>query len=73
MRTGKALVAAAAVIAALGLAACGGGPPKPSVDTCATAIEAHPHANTMDPACKGLTASQLWEATTVAMAHGARG
>jgi hypothetical protein len=70
MRTGKAV--AAAVVTALALTACGGGPPKPSVDTCATAIEAHPHAAKL-AACNGLTASQLWEATTVAMAHGARG
>jgi hypothetical protein len=71
MRTGKAL--AAALAAALTLAACGGGPPKPTVDTCATAIEAHPDSAAYPVMCKGLTGDQLMKATAIAMANGARG
>ena len=71
MRTGKAL--AAALAAALALAACGTSAPKPTVDTCATAIEAHPDSAAYPAMCKGLTGDQLMKATTIAMAHGARG
>lgn len=70
MRTGKALAAALAL--ALALAACGGAP-KPTVDTCATAIEAHPDSSAYPVMCKGLTGDQLMKATIIAMAHGARG
>jgi hypothetical protein len=71
MRTGRAL--AAGIALALGLAACGHSAPRVTVDTCATAIEAHPDASATPAACKGLTGDQLLKATTIAMAHGARG
>ena len=71
--TGKALAAAVALAAALGLAACGHTTPKVTVDTCATAIEAHPDSSAYPAMCKGLTGDQLLKATTIAMAHGARG
>ena len=79
MRTGKAFaagIAAAGCIVltlALALTACGHSAPKVTVDTCAAAIEAHPDSAAYPVMCKGLTGDQLMKATTIAMAHGARG
>jgi ABC-type proline/glycine betaine transport system substrate-binding protein len=63
MRTGKALAAAVAIAAALGLTACGSSHPV-TVASCATAIKAHMHDPSWSPAvaCKGLTQNQLEQA-----------
>lgn len=69
----RIITAAFAAICITLLAACGGGPPKATVDTCTTELVAHPHESKWGQGCKGLSKTQQWDATIAAYAQGARG